>query len=357
MTDVPGTHLRRTAAHDEEIDALAEQHGGRAGLDGVVADLDRQARRSRLGRVLGRAVREACTWERRDAVDRRWWPQGITTSADASDSERVAGRRLVVVSWYAKRVDGVGHGSRISVLDLDTLRYRHVLLVTPAPGADGAPGWRPLEIHAGGLAWRGPHLHVAATGRGLVTFRPEDLLRVDRPAAAFGHGYVLPARYAYRAGAGVGSRFRFSFVSVDTTTRPPGLLAGEYGRGDASTRLARFDLDEDTGLLATGTDGVSQATGLADAGLVQMQGAVEVRGRHHVTTSHGPWVPGSVHVGAPGDFTRRRFAVPMGPEDLAYWPSTDRLWSVTEHPGRRWVVALDRAQLCLGPFASRRARS
>lgn len=344
MTDGPGIQLQRTPAYDDAIAALAEQHSGRRGLSGVLADLDRQARPSRLGRVLGRAVGEAYAWDRRDALDRRWWPQGITTSADAADSERVEGRRLVVVSWYAKRVGGVGHGSRVSILDLDTLRYRHVLLVTPTLGTDGAAGWRPLGIHAGGLAWRGPHLHVAATGRGLVTFRPDDLLRVNRPGSAFGHGYLLPARYEYRAGEGR-RRFRFSFVSTDTTTRPRGLVAGEYGRGDAPTRLARFAFDDDTGLLAAGTDGASRPALVADAGLVQMQGAVAVGGRHYVTTSHGPWTPGSVHVGAPGGFSRRRFAVPMGPEDLAYWPSTDRLWSVTEHPGRRWLVALDRARL------------
>lgn len=342
MTDDRAPVLRRTDTHDDAIAALAERHGGRVGLPGVLADLDRQARPSRVGRVLGRAVREAYAWERRDAVDRCWWPQGITTSADADDSERVEGRRLALVSWYAKRVRGVGHGSRVSVLDLETLRYRHVLLVTADPGAGS--GWRPLHIHAGGLAWRGPHLHVAATARGLVTCHVDDVVPVGRPGEAFGHGYLLPVRHVYRVHEPGRRAFHYSFVSVDTETRPVGLVTGEYGRGGASTGLVRFELD-DTGLLAAGPDGVSRPTGAERTGPVQMQGAAVVGGRHYVTTSHGPWAPGSLHIGRSGDFARRRFAVPMGPEDLAYWPSTDRLWSVTEHPGRRWVVALDRARL------------
>jgi hypothetical protein len=37
-------------------------------------------------------------------------------------------------------------------------------------------------------------------------------------------------------------------------------------------------------------------------------------------------------------------ALPFGPEDITYWPSMDTFWSVTEHPYRRWVYALNRGQ-------------
>jgi len=36
--------------------------------------------------------------------------------------------------------------------------------------------------------------------------------------------------------------------------------------------------------------------------------------------------------------------LPVGPEDVTYWPSTDLLWSLTEYPGRRFVFAIKRAQ-------------
>jgi hypothetical protein len=33
----------------------------------------------------------------------------------------------------------------------------------------------------------------------------------------------------------------------------------------------------------------------------------------------------------------------MGPEDIAYWPSTDELWSVSEWPRRRWIFSMKRS--------------
>ncbi len=326
-----GVHLSRSDENVAEIDGLAARLGGRVGLDGVLADLDRQARSSRLGRLLGRAVDQAWTWEERDNRDRRWWPQGISTSADASETEEVGGRRLLVTTWYSHQVDGVSHGSRVSFVDVDTLRYRHVLLVTAE--------MEPLHIHAGGLVWCGPYLHVAATARGFHTFRVEDVMRSD----LHGHDYVLPVRFSYRAHTDTGhDRLRYSFLSLDRSASPT-LVAGEYGRGSDTTRLARFDLDAESALPRPGDDGFARPVALDEGGIVQMQGAVVARGRYHVTVSHGPWRPGSVYVGQPGDFTAYPLAVPMGPEDLAYWPSTDRLWSVSEHPRRRWIFSMRRS--------------
>ncbi len=266
-----GVRLTRTEENVAEIDALASRLGGRVGLEGVLAGLDRQARPSRLGRLLGRAVDTAYTWERRDNRDPRWWPQGISTSADADESGLVAGRRLLIVSWYSKSVEGASHGSRISILDLDTLRYAHVLLVTPE--------LEPLHVHAGGLVWLGDHLHVAATRRGLVSFRLDDVLRHE----LHGHRFVLPVRFTYRAHTDEGHEpLRYSFLSLDRSAGDS-LVVGEYGRGGATTRLLRFDHDEDGGLRPTSLD---------EGGVGQMQGVAVAGGRHHVTASQGPMATG-----------------------------------------------------------------
>ena len=339
-----GVHLTRTGENLREIDALAGLLGGRVGLDGVLADLDRQARRSLTGRLLGRAVDAAYAWEDRDSRDPQWWPQGISSSADASPTELVAGRRLLVTSWYSHPVDGVSHGSRLTFLDLDTLRYRHVLLVVPGIDEDGALDVQPLKVHAGGIVWCGPYVHVAATARGVVSVRLEDVVRAGPGVASYGHDYVLPVRFTYRAHADRGQeRLRYSFLSLHRSATPT-LVAGEYGRGSDSTRLAQFELEAGTALLRAGDDGTSRPVALDDGGVVQMQGAVVADGRFHVTVSHGPWRPGTVFAGRPGDFRAHRFAVPMGPEDLTYWPSTDRLWSVSEHPRRRWVFSMPRSR-------------
>ena len=73
-----------------------------------------------------------------------------------------------------------------------------------------------------------------------------------------------------------------------------------------------------------------------------MQGAVVADGRYHLTASRGPWWPGTVYAGRPGRCAGTAGPAPIGPEDLTWWPSQDRLWSVTEHPRRRWVYAMDR---------------
>lgn len=344
---VEGVHLIRTEENLAEIDAFAEATGGRVGLAAVLGDLNRRGRR---GLAPGRKVRWAFTWDAEDRRTARWWPQGISSSADADASERYEGRRLLVTTWYAKEQADGHHGSRISVIDLDTLRYRHVLLVVPRLDDAGRVRLSPLRVHAGGLVWHGPYLHIAATARGLVTCRVDDVVRLpDGPGAqlleAFGYRYVLPVRFAYEGVTAEGhERLRYSYLSLDRSVSPAQLLAGEYAFGDRTRRLARYTLDPETGLLATDEDGTSRPLGLEE-GVHQTQGAVTVGGVHHLTVSHGPWHPGSVFVGRPGAFVRHRWATPMGPEDISYWPSTDRLWSLSEHPRRRWVFAMDRSSL------------
>jgi hypothetical protein len=357
VSDSPGVHLVRTEENVDEIEALAARLGGRVGLPALLRDLNRRARRTFAP---GRAVRRALTWDADDRRDPRWWPQGVSTSADASDTEDVEGRRMLVVSWYAKSLPGQPgekQGSRLTFLDLATRRYRHVLLVNPVV-RDGVLTLEPLRVHAGGVVWCGPYLHIAATSRGVITCRVDDLLRVPDSAlgdgrrlgleadrvSSYGYRYVLPVRFSYRAVTDDGlERLRYSFLSLDRGVSPPELVVGEYGNSAQTRRLARFPLDPETLFLAEGEDGVSRPLLLDDGGVVRTQGAAIAHGRWYLTRSTGPWVPGSVYVGQPGAFRRYRWATPMGPEDIAWWPSTDLLWSVTEHPRRRWVYAMNRS--------------
>ncbi|PVG81604.1 hypothetical protein DDE18_16500 [Nocardioides gansuensis] len=358
---VQGVHLQRTDEHVAEIAALAAVLGEPTGLDGLLGELEHAARRVRLPRLLGRAVAEAYRWDRYDTRDHDWYPQGISTSADASDTETVdiagEGRRLLVATWHSTGKAASNRGSRVTFLDLDSLRYRHVLLVLPRLDRTGDLSLSPLRIHAGGIVWAGQWLHIAATHRGFVSARVDDIMRVpgdDIPAdqfgydgarvASYGHRYVLPVRFNYQAFTDEGhERLRYSFLSLDRRSDPPALIAGEYNTGDRPTRLARYELDPGTWQLRTGEDGFSRPLGIEDGGVVQMQGVALAAGRYHVTVSHGPWMPGTVYAGAPGSLRPHRLAMPMGPEDLAYWPSTDRLWSLTEHPWRRWIVSMRRS--------------
>lgn len=326
-----GIELRRTDENAAEIDALAARFGGTVGVEGVLGDLNRQARQVE---VPGSAVTRAYAWEGRDDWDSRWWPQGITWSTDVSASEGV-----IVASAYAKNRVGLTVSSRITVVDLATLRYRHVLLVRPLTWR-GRAIFRPLRIHAGGLVWFGPsYLHVAGARRGIFTCRMQDILQVPPSRATLGHHYILPMRFAYDAAAG---NMRYSFLSLDRSVTPPELVAGEYGRESMPTRLARFQIDGD--YLTTHTAGASAPTLFDDRGLSHMQGAVTVGGTWYVTQSRGPNALGQLQVGQPGEFRRYREALPIGPEDITYWPARNELWSQTEHPGSRCFFAMDRAQ-------------
>ena len=129
-----------------EGEALAGRWGGRVGLTAVLADLDRRLRPTWAPCL---TPHRAWTWDREDRGDRRWWPQGIAVAP---------GGRVAAVSWYA-----TDKRSRISFADLRRRRYRHVELVFPT-----AAGLHdPLPVHAGGLAWSGSTLHVAATRTGV----------------------------------------------------------------------------------------------------------------------------------------------------------------------------------------------
>src|SRR6185295_8890557 len=109
--------------------------------------------------------------------------------------------------------------------DLAGLRYRHVPLVVPVLAQHGMLVLRPLRVHAGGIVWNGPYLHVAATARGLITCRVDDIMRVPdamgssahrlglrgQHVASYGYRYVMPVRFSYRAYADDGvTKLRYS---------------------------------------------------------------------------------------------------------------------------------------------------
>ncbi|WP_296606229.1 hypothetical protein [Nocardioides sp.] len=363
--------LTRTDDLSDEVDALARRYAGRVGLDGVLGALDRKLRRT-VAPCLSR--HRAWTWDAHDRRDREWWPQGVSPGPRPE---------VLGVTWYAK-----SGGSRLSVLDLAARRYRHVMFVRPT-----AEGYDPLRIHAGGLAWIGTRLHVAATRAGLWVADTDDIVRADGE-------FVLPVRHRLSATGTEDEPLRFSFVAA-VPGRPDELVLGEYGNRRQTRRIAHVAATR-AGLWVADTDDIIRtseglvlpvrhrlsATTTADEPLrfsfvaavpgrpdelvlgeygnrrqtrriahvaadggpidvgdgqvVRAQGIVHVDGMYALTASHGPWTPGSLWVGRPGELRERRWALPMGPEDLACSLDGHRLWTVTEHPRRRWIVSLPR---------------
>ena len=118
-------------------------------------------------------------------------------------------------------------------------------------------------------------------------------------------------------------------MTVDDTTSPPSLVVGEYGGRAQTRRLAEVPID-------------GGAVRMSRHDIVRAQGVARIAGRLYVTSSNGPWGLGSVWAGEPAGFHEHRRALPMGPEDLACSLDGQRLWTVTEHPRRRWIVSLPR---------------
>ncbi len=138
---------------------------------------------------------------------------------------------------------------------------------------------------------------------------------------------------------------RYSFLSLDRDADPPQLLAGEYAAGRSQTRrLVRFPLDPATGHLAGAADETVEPVWLDEGGAGHMQGAAVARGRflrHHEPGARADARPDArrgARRAAPAPTLAA--ARPRGRDVLA---GTDRLWSLTEHPGKRWVFSVPRS--------------
>jgi hypothetical protein len=282
---------------------VRELRRGRApvevGLSGLLESGGRAAHRVSAP---GSLVTQGFRWSGSDRWTQRWWPQGIAVGFHQDVP-------LAIVSWFSKSRRDRDRGTRITVLDLNSLRYRHVLLV------EGDP-FRPVSVHAGGIVWSGDQLLVAATFGGIREFRLSGILRRSRGR------FVLP-QVSHRHPA---EKFRYSFLAEG----PDGIVAGEYAK-DAGGRLARMTLSE----------GAVSARDIHVPGIPEMQGAVLVDGKWAISSSRGDRQNGDLWVGEQGALARHAGALPPGPEDLAWWAERGQLWGVTEHPGQRWVFAAD----------------
>jgi hypothetical protein len=109
----------------------------------------------------------------------KWYPQGITTSADAYDKGEYEGNRIQLISWHSDNYDDGKRGARISFVKQSSARakkYRHVLLVRPK----GTDDFEAIAgLHAGGIMWYGNLLYVVDTSGGLRVFDLDHIYQVD----------------------------------------------------------------------------------------------------------------------------------------------------------------------------------
>ncbi|CAM3773683.1 hypothetical protein [Isoptericola cucumis] len=308
-------------------------------------------------------------WNAGDRDTSAWYPQGVTTSNDALGAGTYEGRRVLMASWYDHADDGVAKGSRVSVVDLTSSttapKYRHVLLAEPV-SSGGQASFKPVNVHAGGLAWYGNLLYVVDTTGGLRVFDLDHLWKVSTGSStkvgrqpdgsyhAFDYKYVLPqvAKYSDSTAGGY-PELQHSSVSLDRTSSPDSLVVSEYrSKKDIAaghiTRTVRVGIDYTDRLLVESSDGLARATEAYRTDLESVQGSTAIDGEFFFSQSDGddfadPNSRGDLHTWKPGaaETTRHGNAFPAGPEDLSYDPTRDALWSLSEYPGRRYVYAMD----------------
>ncbi|MFI5694726.1 peptidoglycan-binding protein [Kribbella sp. NPDC051586] len=292
-----------------------------------------------------------------------WYPQGITTSADADPSGSYQDRKAILASWYWSG-GGTERGARIAFVDYSdpsAPQYRVVLLVEPFMNSANKPDFRAetnvdadtgakISLHAGGIAWYGHYVYVADTWGGFRVFDLDHLWKVDSTRTAIGlqsdgryeaysYKYVLPEAFRYTASTAGYSALRFSAVSLDRTGTSDSMVVCEYNTSSSGThRVVRFPADPSTFELG------SAATEAYETGITHMQGSASVRGRFYASTSYT--TSGSSY-GSLYTFTRGESptgflnSLQAHPEDLSYWPATNALWSQSEVPGNRVVYAMD----------------
>ncbi|GAA2359651.1 hypothetical protein GCM10009854_43100 [Saccharopolyspora halophila] len=244
-------------------------------LSNRVAKLDEQLPNAGVGRILADANRtgqvgnayDPCNDEavgtRLDRVSdnvcfndgdndtRLWYPQGVTTVADAQDDkywgDPAKNNQPVLVSWYdhtRKRGPGDADdiacedkdedqdpekGVRVSFMDPHTGEYRHVLLVYPTINSYDNPSYMSVRstqvggdsrddncsLHAGGMVWYGNFLYVADTGRG---FRVFDMRHIYDLGAASNGTTQDPQEIGRRSGTYYGHGYRYVMPQVASWT-------------------------------------------------------------------------------------------------------------------------------------------
>jgi hypothetical protein len=350
-------------------DEVAQLHTALAGRHHTVGQVMTAADRDRallcngsaysaLTSRSGAGVTGFCWTDGDDAVD-YWYPQGITTSRDAYESGQFDNHQIVLTSWHHKPAnEGAGvpdKGVRVSFVDWDAGRpnkYRHVLLVEPTTDA----GYKAVPVHAGGIVWYGNLLYVADTRNGLRIFDMNRIYAVDAADRAkigkqpdgsyqaYGYGYVLVQVGWAR---GTGATLRYSFAALDRASTPDSIVIGEFSKDAANPgRLVRFPLDYTDRLPRAEADGRAYGSEAYNTHLLHVQGALARDGRFWFASSNGGGGPGLLRVWQRGTATVRTYAWAVGPEDLSYWAdqaSADMIWTLTEHPNRRAVLAVPQA--------------
>ncbi|MFJ3585190.1 hypothetical protein ACIPPS_23590 [Streptomyces sp. NPDC090127] len=366
-----------------------------------------------------------------------WWPQGVTSVADADEDQiwgdpeagwNPADHKPMMVTWYNKddwngdkKADDVDAGGtnterkgvRVSFIDSSTGKYAHVLLVYPFINDSGNASYMSVRtsqhyststkqygsLHAGGMVWYGYYLYVADTNRGFRVFDLRNIIdlgalpadkwgkdknsigRQDGVYHAHGYRYILPQSDGWTNSAcdtvepppGTPCDMqdeektctakdvtpKTSYASLDRSSAVRHITTGEWCEKaevtDAYTtgRVIRWPMNTSGGTPALNGYGYWAADSAYRVPFLSsepdnggIQGGAVINGTYYLSQSRGS-ANGRVIVARPDAATGKlvetspRRTSAIGVEDFSVWPgTTDRIWTVTEHPEQRMLFAI-----------------
>lgn len=306
-------------------------------------------------------------YDSNDTSSTAWTPQGMTTTSDENqDTQEWNGIRAAMISWYHDAGTS-SKGDRVSVLNLDDLKYRQVLLAEPTGGATDR-SFKALTygsgnpVHAGGMLWYGRNLYVADTYWGVRVFSMDAIYQLKGAPSGcdwigLQSGTYCASNYKYvmvqvgfwkTAKASVADGFctgsqnpRFSYLTVDRASTPDRLIAGEFcedGSKGSNGRLVAYPM---AGAAPTTSGATLQITSSWKLPKPQIQGAAFDGSSWYFNASYG---------GVQGRLIKTNTSMgilsttdaPIRAEDLSLWRSPKGLYSVTDggSPSERMVYRM-----------------
>jgi len=330
-----------------------------------------------------------------DGNTKNWFPQGVTTVADAQADQKWGGsNQPILVSWYFAGSAPAGNdqkGVRVTFIDPGSGKYRHVLLAHPYENSSQNASYTSLRddqtagkgnsLHAGGITWYGNFLYVADTSHGLRVFDMRHIYdlkaagdkgnvtdqgkvgRIDGVFYGYGYRYVMPEvtewEHATTGGTACtdsAGSLKFSYTSLDRSGTDT-LLAGEYCNGSTKGRVASWDIADATSGGEQRTSGSWNAKSLHTLSVPNVNGATRFGGRWYVSQTHGDNEAGQDDLSelfkmkpvtsATGTLVKDSVQPEaIGAEALSHWPfgteddpTLGTIWTASEHPDRRMVYA------------------
>ena len=376
-----GTASCRAVIKKLDADLYTPSFGSIFNAAGQTEDLNRQMVICGPNALAGiqAAVLDSWCWESDDAGTHDWIPQGVTGISDGAEDEIWGSepQKPIIVTWYSRTDD---KGVRISVIDPTTRRYRHVLLVEPFTNGAGNASYRPVDVHAGGIAWYGRYLYVPDTRNGIRVFdldhvfdldplgdghrtqtantdtNTDSKTRIGRHDGVFhGYGYrylvpqtatwtqATPAPTGSCAAADDSKGMRFSYLTVDRGGLDT-LAGGEYcdSASPVAGRMAAWPLASVHQNTIDGKDGTKVAPSTAwTLPSKQVQGIAHAGTNWYFSVSHG-CSPSDLAVrgrGSSGWTGGGSRPAGIGSEDLYVWRSRSRVFSVTENAELHWTCS------------------